>query len=117
MEFSQHTHFGSFFIVNLYEAIAAKRRVRYTVDYLKYDKETKTVEKKSEWATLFTPKCIYQTKNNLCMVGFNNTDRRGDAVNLKDISSIKLAFKYVDPKADMVNKWISDIIPPESCAG
>lgn len=101
----------------IHEAIAAKRRVRYTVDYVKYDKETQSVEKKSEWATLFTPKCIYQTKNNLYMVGFNNTDRRIAAVNLKDITSIKLAFKHKDPKADMVNEWISDIIPQDHVPG
>lgn len=88
----------------IHEAIAAKRHVRYTVDYVKYDKETQSVEKKSEWMTLFTPKCIYQTKNNLFMVGYNNTDRRIAAVNLKDIISIKLAFKHKDPKADMVNE-------------
>lgn len=99
------------------EAISAGRRVRYTVDYLQYDKEAQTVQKHQEWATLFTPKCIYQTKNNLYMVGYNNTDRRVDAVNLKDISSIKLAFKHRDPKADMVKEWISDIDPQKAVPG
>lgn len=99
------------------EAISSKRRVRYSVDYLKYDNETQTVENRREWATLFTPKCIYQTDNQLYMVGYNNTDRRIDAVNLKDITSIKLAFKHKDPKADMVSEWIAGIEPQEWVPG
>ena len=97
----------------IHEAIASGRRMRYTVDYLQYDKEAQAVAKRQEWATLFTPKCIYQRNGQLFMVGFNNTDRRVDAVNLKDISSIKLAFKHVDPKADQVKGWIAGIIPQD----
>ena len=99
------------------EAIAAKRRVRYTVDYIKYDKNSRTVAPCREWATLFTPKCIYQTKGELYMVGYNNTDRCADAVNLKDISSIKLAFKHKDPKAQFVCQWIADIVPAQWVPG
>lgn len=101
----------------IHEAISANRRVRYTVDYVKYDKETRSAEKKSQWMTLFTPNCIYQTKNDLFMVGYNNTDRRVAAVNLKDITSIKLAFKHKDPKADMVKEWISGIVPQDCVPG
>lgn len=99
------------------EAIALKRRVRYTVDYVKYNKEAQTVAPCREWATLFTPKCIYQAKGELYMVGYNNTDRRVDTVNLKDISSIKLAFKHKDPKADQVSQWVKDIVPCEWVPG
>ena len=99
------------------EAIAAGRRVRYTVDYLRYDKEVQTVAPCRQWATLFTPKCVYQTNNGLFMVGYNNTDRRVDAVNLEDITSIKLAFKKKDPKADQVKGWIADIVPQDSVPG
>ena len=95
----------------IHEAISSGRRVRYTVDYAKYDSATQSVLPCREWATLFTPKCIYQTKSELYMVGFNNTDRRVAAVNLKDISSIKLAFKHKDPKADQVAAWTADIVP------
>lgn len=98
-------------------AISAKRRVRYAVDYVKYDKETKTVQKKQEWTTLFTPKCIYQTRGQLYMVGYNNTDGCVAAVNLKDITSIMLAFKHIDPKASLVNEWISDIVPENHVPG
>lgn len=99
------------------EAIAAKRRVRYAVDYVKYNGQEQTVETKQEWMTLFTPKCLYQTKNQLFMVGYNNTDRRVDAVNLKDITAIKLAFKHRDPKADQVSEWIADIVPRDWVPG
>ena len=101
----------------IHEAIAQKRRVRYAVDYVKYNRETQSVEKKQEWATLFTPKCIYQANGQLYMVGFNNTDRRVDAVNLKDITSIKLAFKHKDPHADTVSEQIADIVPQEWVPG
>lgn len=96
------------------EAISAGRRVRYSVDYLKYDKESQTVSKQSQWPTLFTPKCIYQSQGKLYMVGWNNTDQRADAVNLKNITSIKLAYKHHDSKADMVSQWIAGI-DPQAC--
>ena len=99
------------------EAIQQKRRIRYTVDYLKYNGQTQGVEAKREWATLFTPKSIYQTQGQLYMVGYNNTDKRVDAVNLKDISSIKLAFKHKDPKANLVNEWIANIVPQDWVPG
>lgn len=98
-------------------AISAKRRVRYAVDYVKYHGDTQTVERKEEWMTLFTPKCLYQAKGQLYMVGYNNTDRRIDAVNLQDITSIKLAFKHKDPKAEQVSGWIADIEPQEWVPG
>ena len=101
----------------IHKAIAEKRRVRYTVNYLKYNKDAQSVEKQDEWATLFTPKLIYQTKNNLYMVGYNNTDRRIDAINLKNITSIKMAFKHKDPKENMVNQWIADIVPRDHVPG
>lgn len=99
------------------EAVSQKRRVRYKVDYTKYNAEAQTIEQTQEWATLFTPKCIYQTQGQLYMVGFNNTDRRIDAVNLKDISSIKLAFKHRDPHADTVSEQIAGIVPQDWVPG
>ena len=99
------------------EAIASKRRIRYTVEYTQYSKETQTVEPRREWETLFTPKCIYQTKNHLYMVGYNNTDRRVAAVNLKDIVSIRMAFKHRDPKAEQVSQWIDAIVPQDAVPG
>lgn len=95
----------------IYEAITAGRRVRYSIDYTKYDPRAQMVEPCRQWETLFTPKCIYQTQSSLFMVGYNNTDRRADAVNLKDIASIRLAFKHKDPKASLVKQWIEGIIP------
>lgn len=99
------------------EAITSGRRVRYNIEYIQYDKETQSVAKRQEWATLFTPKCIYQTKGDLYMVGYNNTDRRVETVNLKDIASIKLAFKHTDPKAAEVNHWIAGIVPADVVLG
>ena len=101
----------------IHEAIASGRRIRYAVDYTQYDPNTQTVTPRREWETLFTPKCIYQTRNTLYMVGFNNTDRRVDAVNLKDISSIRLAFKHTDPMAHLVKDWIEKIIPKDTVPG
>lgn len=101
----------------IHEAVVSGRRVRYSIDYTKYNSETQTVEPCRQWDTLFTPKCIYQTNNTLYMVGYNNTDRRVDAVNLKDISSIKLAFKKKDPKAEFVKGWIENIIPRDVVPG
>lgn len=101
----------------IHEAISAKRRVLYTVDYAKYNNDTKTVEPVREWGTLFTPKCLYQSNGQLYMVGYNNTDRRADAVNLKDISSIKLSFKHKDPNAEQTNKHLADIVPQEVVPG
>lgn len=99
------------------EAIASGRRVRYTIDYIQYDKEAQAIAKRQEWATLFTPKCVYQTRGQLYMVGYNNTDRRVDAVNLKGISSIKLAFKHMDPQVKRVKEWIQDIVPQNVVPG
>lgn len=62
-----------------------------------------------QWTIL----CIYLAGNQLYMVGYIHTDRRTDAVNLKDIASIKLAFKHKDPKADIVKQWIARIEPQE----
>lgn len=99
------------------EAIATKRRVRYSTKYVKYIDEKRVLEEKEQWTTLFTPKCIYQAENALYMIGYNNTDRRCDAVNLKDIASIKMAFKHKDPKAAIVKEWIADIDPTELTPG
>lgn len=101
----------------IHEAIASGRRVRYAIDYTKYNPNTQSVAPCREWETLFTPKCIYQTKNTLYMIGYNNTDRRVDAVNLKDIASIRMAFKHKDPKASQVQEWISNIAPKEIVPG
>lgn len=101
----------------IHEAISSGRRVRYSIDYTKYNSESQTVVPCREWATLFTPKCIYQAKGTLYMVGYNNTDRRVDAVNLADIASIKLAFKHKDPKADLVSQWIDGIVPCDVVPG
>lgn len=101
----------------IHEAIASGRRVRYSVDYTKFNSATQTIETCREWETLFTPKCIYQSKGQLFMVGYNNTDRRVDAVNLEDMSSIRMAFKHKDPHAKEVSKWIEKIIPADVVPG
>ena len=99
------------------EAITTKRRIRYTTKYIKYNDGNCSVEETEQWSTLFTPKCIYQANGQLYMIGYNNTDRRTDAINLKDISSIKMAFKHKDPKAKLVNQWIDEIQPTDVVPG
>ena len=99
------------------EAISAKRRVMYSIDYAKYNKENQTVIPCRQWETLFTPKCIYQTKNNLFMVGYNSNDRKVDAVNLKDIASIRLAFKHKGPKAVDIARKLEAAIPQHIVPG
>lgn len=101
----------------IHEAISAKRRVIYTVDYAKYNKAMQAVEPVREWGTLFTPKCIYQANGQLYMVGYNNTDRRADAVNLQDISSIKLSFKHKDPNGEQMEQCLATIVPQEVVPG
>lgn len=91
------------------EAIANRRRVRYTVDYMKYNKETHTLDQKRQWSTLFTPKCIYQAKSGLYMVGYNNSDKRLEVVNLKNIADIKIAFKHKDTVADRTQKALDGL--------
>jgi len=99
------------------EAITTGRRVRYTIDYTKFNSEDQSVVTQREWATLFTPKCIYQANGTLYMVGYNNTDRRPGAVNLKDIATIKIAFKHKDPQAAQTQDALEQIIPEQLIPG
>lgn len=93
------------------EAITAERRIGYSVDYPRYNKENRSAPSKYERAALFTPKCIYQAGGELYMVGYDYTTCRVAAVNLKNISSIKLTNKRTDAKLKRVNAMLKDIAP------
>lgn len=100
------------------EAVIKKRRVVYTTQYVKYNKKTQTVSKQTAWDTVFTPCCIYQSNAQLYMVGYNNTDRRIEAVNLKNITDIKLSFKHQrksveETRAVLDTINVTDYIPEE----
>ncbi len=105
---------------NLYEvyslvhnAILMKRRIRYTVDYIKHNKENGLLEKKRQWSTLFTPKLVYQTQGHLYMVGYNHPDKRIEAVDLSKITDIKVAFKHEDKNADEVSEILASVVPED----
>ena len=103
----------------VHEAITLRRRVRYTVDYVQLNKETQLPEQKQEWPTLFTPKSIYQSGNGLYMVGYNHPDKRLAAVNLKDVTDIKIAYKHNDRYAEETRRSLEglvakDLVPGES---
>jgi len=91
------------------DAIVSKRRLRYTLKYLKYHKETKSLEEIEQWPTLFTPKYIFQKNKTLYMFGFNNTDKRVDIVDVKNIANISIAFKHKDPLGEEVNNILKKI--------
>lgn len=95
------------------DAINSKRRVRYQTPHLKYDFDTQCVSMEKQWPTLFTPKCLYQSGEKLYMVGYNNTDKRTDAVDLSLITDLKIAFKHKDPKADQIEEILRAIVPEE----
>ena len=76
------------------EAISKGRRVIFHVDYIQYDKEANLPRTRRDAGTLFTPKCIYQTRDRLYLFGYNHPDRKLEAVDLRDIADIKLSFKH-----------------------
>ena len=95
----------------VHDAILTKRRVRYTVDYIKYNKENGLLEKKRQWSTLFTPKLVYQTRGRLYMVGYNHPDKRVEAVDLSKVTEIKIAFKHEDKNADEIDEILASVVP------
>ena len=86
------------------EAIREKRRVVYYVEYVQYNKENNMPEPRVDVGTLFTPKCIYQTKDKLYMFGYNHPDKKLEAVPLEKIVDIKLSFKHNNEKAYITQK-------------
>lgn len=99
------------------DAIQKNKRVAYTVEYLKVDKETGEILQMTEWKTLFVPKWIYQTKDSIYMVGYNTTDNKISAVNLNEISSVKLAFKHSTDIIEKANSILVDILPEDIVPG
>jgi len=99
------------------KAIELDRRLTYTIDYIKCNKERQSVEVVQEWKTLFTPKCVYQTDNTLYMVGYNNTDRRLDAIDLRDITDIDFAFKHNAPNKEKVREMLDAMDPAQYIPG
>jgi len=81
------------------EAIAYKRRIRYSTPYLKCDAVSKRVLKSARPHVTFTPKCIYQAGYKWYVLGYNNVTKKTESVDLDTIDDIKLAFTHNDPKA------------------
>lgn len=107
--------YGTYSLIQ--EAITSGRRVRYINDYIKHTGGRQGTIHHQEHRTMFTPKCIYQARAELYMVGYNNTEKRADVVNLNNIAAIKLAFKHRDPKESFINQWIEDIVPTDVVPG
>lgn len=99
--------------VTISEAIRQERRVLYTVSRVRYDKETGEVYSVNEWDTLFTPKHLCQTDERLYMVGYNNTDRRIEAVDLRCVHDVRFSFKHNDPNIEKVRKTLENIDPKD----
>ena len=97
--------------VTVSEAIRQERRVLYTVSRIRYDKETGEVYSVNEWDTLFTPKYLCQTDERLYMVGYNNTDRRVEAVDLRYVHNVRFSFKHNDPNIEKVREQLENIDP------
>ena len=95
------------------EAIHLSRRILYTIEEVRFNKEEQSVYKAKQWETLFTPKCIYQAKNNLYLVGYNHPDHRIEAVPLTKITSVRFAFKHNMPNAPKVYADLADIDPKD----
>ena len=95
------------------EAIRLNRRLQYTVTQMRYDKETGELFMEDEWPTLFTPKCVYQTKGRLYMVGYNHVDKYVGAVNMQQITGIKLAFKHERACMEEVRDLLDNVDPQD----
>lgn len=97
--------------VTVSEAIRLKRRLRFTVKHVRYNKETGEVYEEKEWATLFTPKCLYQTETRTYVVGYDHPDRKVKAFDLGEIFEVRFAFKHKDPKNERIQGILADIDP------
>ena len=95
------------------KAIHENRRVLYTVTNVRYNKETGEVYEEDEWETLFTPKCVYQTKESIYMVGYNHPDRKVEAVDIRSVTGVRMAFKHNYAEKDNIRKKLSKINPAE----
>ena len=89
------------------DAIAAKRRIRYDVT-------AKNIYMTAQKYSLFTPKYIHQVNNRLYMVGYNNSRKKTEAVDIQTMTDIKLSTKHKDPFGEEVQK-ILDSINPNEC--
>ena len=99
------------------EAITSRRRVRYTVDYTKYNVDNRAVEPQRQWSTLFTPKCFYQSNKAIYVVGYNHPDQRIEAVNLQNITDVKFAFKHNDPYAEATWQKLESVVAKNHVPG
>ncbi len=98
-------------------AIKAKRRIRYSVEQIRYDEENKTVNVRTQLMTLFTPKCVYQGGGRLYMVGYNHNIKKVAAVDLSKVVDIKIAFKHKDINADKIKALLDSVSPEEIVPG
>ena len=74
------------------DAIANKRRVMYTVETIRYDKETNECFSEDQWDVLFTPSRIYQSDKTLYMFGYNHNNHSIRAVPLDKIKETLTIF-------------------------
>lgn len=95
------------------EAMNLKRRIRYTVNQIGYDRKTGEIYSREQWKTLFTPKCLYRAGRAFYMVGYNHSDKHVEAVNLSDIMSIQLAVKHNDPNGEAVHELLNSVDPKD----
>lgn len=96
------------------EACCKKRKIQYTTDCLKYNNDYTSVSMKQSYPVEFSPKCIYKDGNKLFMVGIPDDDLLPRAVNLKDITSIKIITKPI-PEKDMQKAVISPDLFSDRC--
>lgn len=97
----------------IHEAIARRRRVRYTEERIKYDQEALSWVKTQGPVTFFTPKRLVRTKNGIYMVGFHHTSNRIDAVNLRGITSIRIAPQHREALSDAAHDAMTELVPKD----
>ena len=96
------------------EAIHKQRRVLYHTEFVRYNPKTKTIEKRPSYNALATPKYVCRVDNKLYMVCYHHTLRRVAAVDLEDITDIKLAAQTKLSNAESeIRKWLDDVNPWE----
>lgn len=75
------------------EACVSNRKIQYTTDSLRYNKDQTGIATRQSTPVRFTPKCFYRVDNELYLVGFRSSSLLPQVINLKDITSVKIQNK------------------------
>jgi len=100
------------------EAIAHNRRIKYTINEIRYSKEERMPIEVPQWGILLTPKCFYQTKDKqLYVIGYKHNTRTVAAIALEDIADAKISFKETDPHNEEVLAVLNEVDPTDYVPG